>query len=116
MPNPLEQLEVAAQTTNSNLPGKVLFTSLDIKYAFSQLQLSDSVSNHCNFNIVCGDATVTYRFKTGFYGLSDMPEEFQKEMDNTLSNIPGVICFLDDNLIVTKGSVSDHNLIVNTVL
>ena len=56
MPNLLEQLDVAAQTINSNLPSEVLFTSLDHKFAFSQLQLSDSVSNHCNFNIVCGDA------------------------------------------------------------
>ena len=35
MPNLLEQLDVAAQTINSNLPGEVLFTSLDLKYAFS---------------------------------------------------------------------------------
>ena len=40
-----------------------------------------------------------------------MPKGFQKAMDNTLSNIPSVICFLDDILIVKKGSVSDQNLI-----
>ena len=28
--------------------------------------------------------TGTYRFKTGFYGLTDMPAEFQKAMDYTL--------------------------------
>ena len=56
MPNLLEQLDVAAQTINSSLPSEVLFTSLDLKFAFSQLQLSDSVRNHCNCNIVCGDA------------------------------------------------------------
>ena len=44
-----------------------------------------------------------------------MPREIQKAMDNTLSNTPGVISCLDDILIVTKGSVSDHNLIVNNV-
>ena len=44
-----------------------------------------------------------------------MPKEFQKAVDKTLSNIPGVICFLDDTLIVTKGSFFDHNLIVNNV-
>ena len=82
MPNLLEQLDVAAQTFNSNLPGEFFFTSLDLKYAFSQLQLSDSVSNHCHFNIVWGDATETYRFKTDFNGLSDIPKEFQKAMDS----------------------------------
>ena len=44
-----------------------------------------------------------------------MPKEFQKAMDNTLCNIPGDICFLDDILIVTEGSFSDYNLIVNNV-
>ena len=60
MPNLLEQLDVAAQTINSNSSGEAFFTSLDLKYAFSQLKVSDSFSNHCNFNVVCGDATGTY--------------------------------------------------------
>ena len=66
MPNLLEGLNVAAQTINYNSPVEVFFISLDFKYAFNQLQLSDSVSNHCNFNIACGDATGIYRFKTGY--------------------------------------------------
>ena len=115
MPNLLEPLIVAAQTINSSSSDEDLFTSLDLKYAFSQLKLSDPFSNHCNFNIVCGYATGTYRFKTGFYGLSDVAKKFQKAMNNTLNNFPGVICFLDDILIVMKGSISDHNLIVNNV-
>ena len=46
----------------------------------------DGVSSQCNFNIVCVEQTGTYRFKTGFYGLTDMPKEFQKAMDNTLQS------------------------------
>ena len=36
-------------------------------------------------------------------------------MDNTLQGLSGVFCFLDENLIVSKGSVVDHNLLVDKV-
>ena len=52
--------------------------------------------------------TGTYRFKTGFYGLTDMPAEFQKAMDYTLIGLKNTFCFLDDILIASKGSEEDH--------
>ena len=116
MPNLLELLDSAAQIITSNTLGDVWFTLLDLKYVFSQIPLSDEVSRHCNFNIVCGEQTGTYRSKTGFYGLTDMPKEFQKAMDNTLQGLSGVFCFLDDILIVSKGSISDHNILVDKVI
>ena len=82
------------------------------KNAFSQNPLSHAVSSHCNFNIVCGEKAGTYRFKTGFYGLTDMPKEFQKAMDNTLQGLSGIFCFLNDILIVSKSSVDEHNQLV----
>ena len=66
MPNIHELIDSAAQIIPRNVPGKVWFTSLDMKYAFSQLSLSSLTSSHCNFNILCGEATGTYRLKTGF--------------------------------------------------
>ena len=116
MPNLLELLDSAAQIITAKTEGTVWFTSLDLKYAFSQLPIDESVSKHCNFSIVCGEFTGTYRFKTGFYGLTDMPKEFQKAMDNTIQGFQGVFCFLDDILIVSKGSVTKHNVTVNKVL
>ena len=116
MPNLLELLDSAAQIITSDKIGDVWLTSLDLKYAFSQIPLSDEVSRHCNFNIVCGEQTGTYRFETGFYGLTDMPKEFQKAMDNTLQGLSGVFCFLDDILIVSIGSIMDHNILVNKVI
>ena len=64
---------------------------------------------------VCSEYTGTYSFKTGFFGLTDMPKEFQKAMDNTLKEMPGVFCFLDDNLLVSRGSVCEHNCLVENV-
>ena len=37
-----------------------------------------------------------------------MPTEFQKAMDCTLQGLEGVICYLDDILVVTKGKVMDR--------
>ena len=84
MPNMHELIDSAAQIITRDIPGEVWFTSLDLKYAFSQLPLSELTSIHCNFSILSGEATGTYRFKTGFYGLTNMPREFQKAMDCTL--------------------------------
>ena len=116
MPNLLELLDSAAQIITSDKIGDAWFTSLDLKYTFSQIPLSDEISRHCNFNIVCGEQTGTYRFKTGFYGLTDMPKEFQKATVNTLQGLSGVFCFLDDIFIVSKGSIMDHNILVDKVI
>ena len=53
MPNLLELLDSAAQIITSKSEGKVWFTSLDLKFAFSQLPLDDSVSKLSNFSIAC---------------------------------------------------------------
>ena len=87
---------------------QIYFSTIDLKYAYIQLNLHPETANYCNFNIVSGDMTGTYRFKTGFYGLTDMPAEFQKAMDFTLIGLKKTFCFLDDILIVSKGSEDDH--------
>ena len=45
-----------------------------------------------------------------------MPTKLQKAMDCTLQGLEGVICYLDDNLIVTKGDVQEHNELVEKVI
>ena len=80
------------------------------------MPLSSVTSSQCNFNILCGDATGTDRFGTGFYGLTDMPTAFQKAMDCTLQELEGVFCYLDDILIVTKGNIQELNELVEKVM
>ena len=46
MPNIQEQIDSAAQILTSDVPGLVWFTSLDLKYAFSQTKLSKLTSSH----------------------------------------------------------------------
>ena len=91
---------------------KIYFSILDLKYAYSQLNLPPETAKHCNFNIVSGDMTGTYRLTTGFYGLTDKPVEFQLAMDYTLIGLKNTFCFLDDILILSKGSEEDHFQIV----
>ena len=85
MPN-IEMLidTISRHLTDTQNGQQAYFTTLDLKYAYSQLKLHHDTAKHCNCNIICGESTGTYRFKTGFYGLTDMPAEFQKAMDYTL--------------------------------
>ena len=39
---------------------------------------------------------------------SDMPAEFQKAINFTLTNCKNTYAFLDDILIITKGSIVKH--------
>ena len=99
---------ISQHINNSNQGENVYFSTIDLKFAYSQLNLHPDTARHCNFNIICGDATGTYRFKTGFYGLTDMPVEFQKAMDYTLVGLSNTYCFLDDIIVVSKGSRESH--------
>ena len=95
---------------NKNEQGNFLFSKIDLKYAYSQIPLHPEIRKHCNFNILGGKSTGTSQFIIGFYGLSDMPATFQKILDKTLENIDNKFNFLDDILIITKGSPHDHEL------
>ena len=94
MPNMHELLDSVAQIISKDVIGKVWFTSLDLKCAFSQLPLSSLISSQWNFSFLNG-------FKTAFYGLTDITTEFQTAMDSTLQGLDGVICYLSDILVVT---------------
>ena len=88
----------------------------DMTYAYGQIPLHELTKKHCNFQIVGGKSTGTYRFITGYYGLTVMPTDFQKVMDITLANINSVFVYTDDILIVTKGSKQQHMNKVREVL
>ena len=84
------------------------FSTLDLRYAYSQLNLDPETARHCNFIFISGEGTGTYRFITGFYGLTDMPAAFQKVMDYTIVGFQNTHCFLDDIIVVSRGSKEEH--------
>ena len=116
MPNVDELLDGVSQIVTAKTNGTLYFSVLDLKYAYSQLKLTAETAKQCNFNIIGGIATGTYRFLTGFYGLADMPAEFQKAMDRTLNHAKNTFCFLDDILIVSKGNEQEHEKLIMNVL
>ena len=108
MPNIDSLIQTISQTLSTPPQETAYFTTLDLQYAYSQLKLHSDTARHCNFNIVSGDMTGTYRFKNGFYCLTDMPAEFQKAIDCTLAGLDNTFCFLDDILIVSRGGIETH--------
>ena len=116
MPNVDELIDGVSQIVTENKKGTLYFSVLDLKYAYSQLKLAADTARQYNFNIVGGKATGTYSLLTGFYGLVDMPAEFQKAMDRTINHAKNTFCFLDDILIVSKGSEIEHGNLVGAVL
>ena len=96
--------------------GAFYFSKIDLKYDYRQIPLDPQLQKHCNFNILGGKATGTYRFLNGFYGLTDMPATFQKTIDVTLRNCHNKFAFLDDILVITKGKLSDHEKELDKIL
>ena len=92
---------IAQSISESAHKSEVFFSNIDVRYECSQLPLDEATAKHCNFNIIGGQATGTYRFITSFYGLTDMPAEFQKARDITLKGLKNTYVFLDDIIIVT---------------
>ena len=99
---------IAQSISESSHEGEVLFSTIDLRYAYSQLPLDEATAKQCNFNIISGQATGTYRFITSFYGLTDMPAEFQKSIDNTLKGLKDTYSFLDDIILVSGGGIKNH--------
>ena len=95
------------------------FSKIELKYAYSQIPLDNSISEHCNFSILGGKATKTYRFINEFYGLTDMTATFQKihkTIDKTLEGCKNYFAFLDDILIATKWILKEHEESLDTKL
>ena len=116
MPNTEELVDTIEQLISEKKQGEMYFTTMDLTYAYGQLPLSEETSVHCNFSLVGGRSTGTYRFRTGFYGLTSMPAEFQRVMDSILNEFPQANAFIDDILVATKETEVEHISLVEKIL
>ena len=98
---------IAQTNTQSSDKEQVLLSTIDLRCAHSQLPLAEDTAKQYNFKIVGGQAAGTYRFNTGFFGVTDMPAEFQKATHKTLYNLTNTFSFLDDNIIVTEEGIGN---------
>ena len=104
--------KISAKITNGE--GEIWMSKIDLDYAYGQAKLSKEAAKHCVFPIIGGEFTGHYRFKKGFYGLSDIPTVFQEHIDRVLEFKNPV--WLDDIICVTNGSIEEHEKEVREVL
>ena len=80
------------------LTGASIFSKLDLKNAFYHFELDTESRELTTFQT----ATGMKRFKRLMFGVNCAPETFQREMEDILKNIDGVIVFIDDILIYAE--------------
>ena len=79
----------------AQLSGATVFTKLDANAGFWQIKLSEASSIYTTFITPFG----RYCFKRLPFGITSVPEFFQKTMSAILANLDGVVCMIDDILI-----------------
>lgn len=94
-----------------NLSHKKIFTVLDIKDAFYHISLDESSSKMCSFSTPFG----TYRFLRAPFGLSCLPELFQRLVSKYFGDIKGVSLYFDD-LCISSNSKEENDEILKQVL
>ena len=82
MPNVEELLNQISTEKTKVLNEPLWISKVDLKYTYGQLELSEETNKNCNFAIRAGRMNGYYRFRKGFYGLSDFPTIFQKKTEN----------------------------------
>ena len=106
MPNKEELISRISRKIADGTADEIWIFKFDLDYAYGQLILSRAARNLCIFAVTGGNFTGYYRFLKGFYGLADIPTIFREKSDHTLENKHPA--WLDDIIVVTKGSKEEH--------
>lgn len=93
------------------LQGKQLFSVFDLSEAFHCIPLTEESSWKCCFSTPFG----VYRYLVLPYGLSNSPDLFQDQIEGYFGDIPDVITWFDDILIMGK-TEQEHDETVSKVL
>ena len=115
MPNFEELIDFMGQTKSERRQGDVC-TTMDLMYAYKQLTLNESTSQHRILSFVAGRSTGTYRFKKGLYGLTTIPAKLPRVMDAIILEFPCAHAFIDVILVISKGSEIEHIAVVEKIL
>ena len=106
MPNMEDLLHQISVEITRDRTKQLFLSKIDLDYAYGQMKLSEETSRQCVFALTGGNFSGYYRFKKEFYGLADIPTIFQEKIDRTLEYCTPA--WLDDIIVVTRGSKQDH--------
>ena len=87
MPNISLLLDKFAQTIKSDKNEQTLFTSMNLRYAYSQNALDKKTREKGNFSLTGGNTTGKYQFQRGFYGLTDILAELQNSSRSDVNKL-----------------------------
>ena len=95
----------------NQLNGSVMFSCLDLKSAYHQLNLHEEARDLTAFVTHSG----LYRYVRCPYGLKSLPQCFQKVMETLLRGLPGVQVYLDD-VVICGRTRAEHDSRLQAVL
>jgi hypothetical protein len=94
------------------LEGFTYATALDLNMGYYTIRLDPVVSKMCT--IICPWGKYSYKsLPMGFGGSANI---FQAQMMDLIASLEYVRAYIDDLLIITRGSLDDHLLKIETVL
>ena len=97
--------------TLAQLSGAKIFSKLDANSGFWQIPLAKQSHHLTTFITPFG----RFCFNKMPFGISSAPEHFQRRMNQVLSNLPGVLCLIDDILVYGR-NIQEHNERLEAVL
>ena len=89
-----------------SLTGGKTFSKLDLSSAYQQMPLQEGSRKYTTINTHRG----IYQYTRLPFGVLSTPAIFQKAMDEILQDLPNVICYLDNILVI---GASDQELLHN---
>jgi hypothetical protein len=101
-----------AQEIFRTMDGFSYCTTMDLNMGFWGIRLSENAQRLCTIVLPWGK----YSYLRLPMGLSCSPDIYQEKISSIFIDLSEVVVYIDDILIITKGSFQDHLLVLDEVL
>ena len=99
------------EETLGSISNGTVFSKLDANSGFHQVVLTDKSAKLTTFITPFG----RFMFRRLPYGISSAPEYFQKRMDKELTGLQGVLCHMDDILVIGRNKEEHDERLVKVL-
>ena len=99
------------EETLGSISSGTVFSKLDANSGFHQMVLTDESAKLTTFITPFG----RFMFRRLPYGISSAPEYFQKRMDKELTGLQGVLCHMDDILVIGRNKEEHDGRLVKVL-